>query len=237
MAVRSVRFRSCCKGLRERAVRPVAGSRPDHATEWESLRSVAQKLGIGSPDAVRTWVRKAEVDAGAPPRSDQRGVRRAARDCARRAASCAARMRSSRRRASPRPRSTGPQRIDAHADRCTDAGCAGVSSRSAACSPAGTPIFPSTFYNAGGRTWRGSTGTNSARPTSAGCTRRTTTSTALARAGWRSTGRRRRRPVQRGAADARLGLEGVRRGRIRRTTAADPGAAPDDLAQRQDFPP
>ena len=64
MADRSVRYP---QELRERAVRLVAESRPDHATEWEAMRSVAQKLGIGSTETVRKWVRKAEVDAGTRP--------------------------------------------------------------------------------------------------------------------------------------------------------------------------
>lgn len=53
--------------LRERAVRLVAESRPDHASEWETMTSVAHKLGIGTPETVRKWVRRAEVDAGARP--------------------------------------------------------------------------------------------------------------------------------------------------------------------------
>jgi transposase len=53
--------------LRERAVRLVAKSRPNHATEREAMRSVAQKLGVGSTETVRKWVRRAEVDAGEWP--------------------------------------------------------------------------------------------------------------------------------------------------------------------------
>jgi transposase len=64
VADRSVRYP---QELRERAVRLVAESRPDHATEWEAMHSVAQKLGIGSTEMVRKRVRRAEVNAGARP--------------------------------------------------------------------------------------------------------------------------------------------------------------------------
>ena len=64
MADRSVRYP---QELRERAVRLVAECRPDHASEWEAMRSVAEKLGIGTTETVRKWVRRAEVDAGTRP--------------------------------------------------------------------------------------------------------------------------------------------------------------------------
>ena len=65
--------------LRERAVRLVAESRDDHESEWAAIASVAAKLGVGSTETVRKWVRRAEVDAGARP-----GVSRAESDQVRR---------------------------------------------------------------------------------------------------------------------------------------------------------
>ncbi|WP_328565009.1 transposase [Streptomyces coelicoflavus] len=53
--------------LRERAVRMVAELGSNYPTEWATMKAVAAKLGIGSAETVRTWVRKAKVDAGQRP--------------------------------------------------------------------------------------------------------------------------------------------------------------------------
>jgi transposase len=53
--------------LRERAARMVAEVRPNYPTEWAAMKAVAAKLGIGSAETVRTWVRKAEVDTVGVP--------------------------------------------------------------------------------------------------------------------------------------------------------------------------
>lgn len=53
--------------LRERSVRMVAEIRPDYPSRWAAICEVAGKLGIGSPETVRTWVRRAEVDQGDRP--------------------------------------------------------------------------------------------------------------------------------------------------------------------------
>ena len=47
--------------LRERAVRLVAESVRDGRGEWAAICSVAEKLGVGSSETVRKWVRRAET--------------------------------------------------------------------------------------------------------------------------------------------------------------------------------
>jgi transposase len=54
-------------GLRARAVRMVAEVRPNYHSEWAAIGAVAQKLGIGTAETLRKWVRQAEVNAGARP--------------------------------------------------------------------------------------------------------------------------------------------------------------------------
>lgn len=53
--------------FRERAVRMVAEIRPQYGSQWAAICAVAGKLGIGAPETVRTWVRRAEIDAGDRP--------------------------------------------------------------------------------------------------------------------------------------------------------------------------
>ena len=50
--------------LRERAVRLVEESVRDGRGEWDAIRSVAEKLGIGSSETVRKWVRRAQAAEG-----------------------------------------------------------------------------------------------------------------------------------------------------------------------------
>jgi transposase len=53
--------------LRERALRLVAEHRDDYETEYAAIRSIAVKLGIATPETLRQWIRKGEVDAGQRP--------------------------------------------------------------------------------------------------------------------------------------------------------------------------
>ena len=50
--------------LRQRAVRMVAEVRPNYESDWAAITAVAQKLGIGTAETLRKWVRQAEIDAG-----------------------------------------------------------------------------------------------------------------------------------------------------------------------------
>ena len=53
--------------VRRRAVRMVAEVRPEYDTEWAAMKAVAQKLGIGTTETLRKWVRQYQVDAGTRP--------------------------------------------------------------------------------------------------------------------------------------------------------------------------
>lgn len=53
--------------LRQRAVRMVAESKADYDSEFEAIQAVATKLGIGSAETLRKWIRRAEIDAGERP--------------------------------------------------------------------------------------------------------------------------------------------------------------------------
>ncbi len=51
--------------LRERAVRMVQESSEEYSSQWAAINSIAGKLGIGSGETLRKWVREAEAAQGA----------------------------------------------------------------------------------------------------------------------------------------------------------------------------
>ena len=52
--------------MRERALRMLAEARPEHPTMMAAIRHVAGLLGL-SPETLRLWQRRYEVDAGVKP--------------------------------------------------------------------------------------------------------------------------------------------------------------------------
>lgn len=52
--------------VRERAVRMVQEHQGEYETQWAAIRSIAEKIGC-SAEALRTWLRRAERDAGQRP--------------------------------------------------------------------------------------------------------------------------------------------------------------------------
>lgn len=52
--------------VRERAVRLVLEHAGEYTSEWAALTSIASKCGM-TPETLRKWVRRAEVDAGGRP--------------------------------------------------------------------------------------------------------------------------------------------------------------------------
>ena len=45
----------------------VAEVRPEYPSDWPAIVAVAEKLGIGTAETLRKWVRQAEVNAGQRP--------------------------------------------------------------------------------------------------------------------------------------------------------------------------
>lgn len=52
--------------VRERAVRMVRTGEHEHASRWAAIKSVAAKIGC-TPETLRSWLIKLEVDSGARP--------------------------------------------------------------------------------------------------------------------------------------------------------------------------
>ena len=49
--------------VRERAVRMVFECEREHSSQWSAILSIAQKIGC-TPETLRTWVRRVEIDTG-----------------------------------------------------------------------------------------------------------------------------------------------------------------------------
>jgi len=49
--------------IRERAVRLVFEQQKEHSSQWSAIGSIAGKIGC-TPETLRSWVRRAEIDQG-----------------------------------------------------------------------------------------------------------------------------------------------------------------------------
>lgn len=58
--------RKCSPEMRERALRMLAEARPEHPNMMSAVRHVAGLLGM-SPETLRLWQRRYEVDSGTKP--------------------------------------------------------------------------------------------------------------------------------------------------------------------------
>ena len=125
--------------LRERAVRMVVEVRADYPSEYQAMTAVAQMLGIGSPETIRTWIHREQVDAGDRPgvttdaaveikrlKRENAELRRANEILKAASAFFAAELDRPHKRESPSSTNTRT---------APRAGSDGVSSRSALCSP------------------------------------------------------------------------------------------------------
>lgn len=53
--------------LKAKAVRLVREHSGDYPSQWAAMTEVARRLGIGSAETLRKWVRQAETDEGKRP--------------------------------------------------------------------------------------------------------------------------------------------------------------------------
>lgn len=57
------RARKFPQEMRERAIRLALDGIEEHGSKWQSIKSVAAKMGI-HPETLRNWVNQAEIDTG-----------------------------------------------------------------------------------------------------------------------------------------------------------------------------
>ncbi|WP_259558154.1 IS3 family transposase [Brachybacterium sillae] len=150
--------------LRDRATRMAMDARKDPATATGAIKRIADQLGI-HPEALRTWVRQAEIDGGVRPGTttddatriaqlerEVRELRRANEILKTSAAFFAGRgARPQDQVAREVPTEVVVEYIDTHRDRVVEGRRLGVEPICAVLKDAGVQIAPSTYYAAKNR--------------------------------------------------------------------------------------
>ncbi|WP_280430985.1 IS3 family transposase [Nocardia brasiliensis] len=226
-------------------MRMYAEIREQHESEWAAMGAVAELLGVGAPETVRKWVRQTQIDTGARPgvtsdESDElRRLRRENAELKRANAILKSASGFLRGRAGPATALT-VRYISEHQGRRVEGGLRwGVESICAALTELGVKIAPSTYYEHRDRIPTGREQRDQELIAEIGRVHAENFGVYGARKVWLQLNRERIR-VARCTVERlmrELGLRGAVRGRVARTTIADPGAArPADLVQRRFAP-
>ena len=131
----------------------VAEVRPEYPSEWPAICAVAEKLGIGTAETLRKWVRQAEVDAGGRPgvtSEEHAEIKRLKRENAelRRANEILKAASAFFAAELDRPQQSLVRFIDEHKARAGGGLGWGVEPICTVLSEHGCPIAPSTYYDA-----------------------------------------------------------------------------------------
>ncbi|WUI71041.1 IS3 family transposase [Nocardia sp. NBC_00403] len=231
--------------LRERAVRMYAEVREQHESEWAAMRAVAELLGVGTPETVRKWVRQGQIDTGARPgittdeSAELKRLRRENAELKRANAILKSASNFLRGRTGPATALTVKYISEYQGHRENGGLRWGVESICAVLTELGVEIAPSTYYEHRNRIPTAREQRDEELKVE--ITRVHTQNYGVygARKVWLQLNRERIR-VARCTVERlmrELGLRGAVRGRVKRTTIADPAAPrPADLVQRRFAP-
>ncbi|WP_432420840.1 IS3 family transposase [Nocardia brasiliensis] len=231
--------------LRERAVRMFVEVREQHESEWAAMRAVADLLGVGTTETVRKWVRQGEVDGGereGVTTEESAELKRLRRENAELKRANAILKSASAFFAAEldRPPALTVRYVSEHQGRRDNGGLRwGVESICAVLTELGVKIAPSTYYEHRDRIPARRELRDEELKVEITRVHSQNYGVYGARKVWLQLNRERIR-VARCTVERlmrELGVRGAVRGRVKRTTIADPAAArPADLVQRRFAP-